>query len=484
MTRRTKIVATIGPASDTTDAIGELIDAGADVMRLNLSHGTLDEHLAVLDRIRTVAAERGRFVAVLADLPGPKVRAGAFPDGGVLLGTGSVVQLVSGNGHSDEHRIEVDYPTLIEDLTIGARVQLGDGAIAMRVTEIGDGFAIARVETGGEANGRPGVHLASDRLRLPSPTAHDLVLADAVAEAGVEFIAVSFVRSPDDIEQVRDVVGDRAQLVAKMETSASVDRLHEIIAAADVVMVARGDLGIDCPIEDVPHLQKRIIRHCVEAGVPVITATQMLESMITAPSPTRAEVSDVANAVFDGTDAVMLSGETAIGHDPAGVVRTMAVVAARAESEASYRRWASRLGRVQRLAHHEQMSDIDTITAALTAAASRAADDADVTAILCCTRSGRTARAMARFRPSAAMIGLSPHPQVARSMALSWGVTPIEVDLYGSTDEMVWFAVETALRAGLIASGDRVLVLAGAPDPNRQRPPDAATDVLRIVNVA
>ena len=353
----------------------------------------------------------------------------------------------------------------------------------MRVVEVTDEFATAQVETGGEATGRPGVHLASDRLRLPSPTVQDLVLAEAVAAAGVEFIAVSFVRSPGDIEQVREVVGDRAQLVAKMETSASVEHLHEIIAATDVVMVARGDLGIDCPIEDVPHLQKRIIRHCVEAGVPVITATQMLESMITAPSPTRAEVSDVANAVFDGTDAVMLSGETAIGHDPAAVVRTMASVAERAEAEASYRQWADRLGRVQRLSHHEQMSNIDAITAALTHAASHAAHDAEVTAILCCTRSGRTARAMARFRPTAAMIGLSPTPRVVRSMALSWGVTPLEVDLYGTTDEMVWFAVETALQAGLIAPGDRVLVLAGAPGPNRERSAHAPTDVLRIVSV-
>jgi pyruvate kinase len=483
MTGRTKIVATIGPASDSADVIGRLIDAGTDVMRLNLSHGDLDGHLAVLDRIRAVAAERGQNVAVLADLPGPKIRAGTFPDGGLRLVAGDFIELAPGDGPSDDRRIMVPYPTLLQDLTVGARVQLGDGAIAMRVTEIGDDCATAQLETGGEANGRPGVHLSSDTLRLPSPTDDDLVLAEAVAAAGVEFVAVSFVRSPDDIEKVRGIVGDRAQLVAKMETRASVEHLHEIVTAADVVMVARGDLGIDCPIEDVPHLQKRIVRHCVEAGVPVITATQMLESMITAPSPTRAEVSDVANAVFDGTDAVMLSGETAIGHDPAGVVRTMASVAERAESEASYRQWADRLGRVQRLAHHEEMSSIDPITAALTHAASQAAGDAQVSAILCCTRSGRTARAMARFRPSAKMIGLSPHPQVVRAMSLTWGVTPLEVDLYGTTDEMVWFAVETALQAGLIESGDRVLVLAGAPDPNRERPADAATDVLRIVRV-
>jgi pyruvate kinase len=481
MSGRTKIVATIGPASSSTEVLGQLIDAGADVMRLNLSHGALVDHLDVLARIREVAAERGRQVAVLADLPGPKIRAGAFPEGGVRLDAGRTVELVAGDGSSSEHRIAVPYPTLLEDLTVGARVQLGDGAIAMRVTEVGDEVAVARLETGGEASGRPGVHLSSDTLRLPSPTEHDLELADAVAAAGVEFVAVSFVRAPGDIDQVRAVVGDRARLVAKMETRASVERLHEIVAAADVVMVARGDLGIDCPIEDVPHLQKRIVRHCVEAGVPVITATQMLESMITAPSPTRAEVSDVANAVFDGSDAVMLSGETAIGHDPAEVVRTMVTITKRAESEASYRQWADRLGRVQRSAHHEAMSNIDPITAALTHAASQAAIDAGVSAILCCTTSGRTARAMARFRPSAEMIGLSPDPRVVRAMSLTWGVTPLQVDLYGTTDEMVWFAVETALRAGLIASGDRVLVLAGAPD--RQREHGAATDVLRIVLV-
>ncbi len=483
MTGRTKIVATIGPASESAAVLGELIDAGADVMRLNLSHSDLGAHLEVLARIRHVAAERRRPVAVLADLPGPKIRTGPFPPGGVRLVAGDTIELVPGDGPSSTRRITVPYETLLDDLTVGSRVQLGDGAIAMRVVDVGAEVASALLEAGGETTGRPGVHLSSDTLRLPSPTAHDLVLAEAVAAAGVEYIAVSFVRSPIDIDQVRAVVGDRAQLVAKMETRASVDRLHEIVAAADVVMVARGDLGIDCPIEDVPHLQKRIIRHCVEAGVPVITATQMLESMIVAPSPTRAEVSDVANAVFDGTDAVMLSGETAIGHDPASVVRTMARVATRAESEASSRQWADRLGRVQRQAHHEEMSNIDPITAALTHAASQAAIDAEVTAILCCTRSGRTARAMARFRPSAAMIGLSPHPHVVRAMSLSWGVTPIEVDLYGSTDEMVWFAVETALQAGLIASGDRVLVLAGAPDHHRERPADAATDVLRIVRV-
>ncbi|HEY3485928.1 MAG TPA: pyruvate kinase, partial [Ilumatobacteraceae bacterium] len=297
-----------------------------------------------------------------------------------------------------------------------------------------------------------------------------------VAEAGVEYIAVSFVRRADDLTPVRDVVAGRAQLVAKIETSAALRGLTDIVETADAVMVARGDLGIDCPLEDVPHLQKRIIRQCVEAGVPVITATQMLESMVTAPSPTRAEVSDVANAVFDGTDALMLSGETAIGHDPALVVRTMSRIAERAEQEAGYSQWADRLGRVQR----QRWGDLsDPVTAALTHAASQAARDVDAAAILCCTRTGRTARAMARFRPEAALIGLSPDRRTVNSMALSWGVDPIEVGTYTTTDEMVWFAVETALHQGRVHRGDTVLVLAGAPD----RPAVAAADVLRIVSV-
>jgi len=248
------------------------------------------------------------------------------------------------------------------------------------------------------------------------------------------------------------------------------------VESADAVMVARGDLGIDCPLEDVPHLQKAIIRECVERGVPVITATQMLESMVTAPSPTRAEVSDVANAVFDGTDALMLSGETAIGHDPVAVVRQMAAIAERSEREAGYRAWADRLGRTQRTRWD---STTDRITAALSHAASLAARDTEATAILCCTRSGRTARAMARFRPTAALIGLSPEPSTVRAMSLSWGVDPIPVDTYSSTDEMVWYAVETAVRSGKVSHGDTVLVLAGAPD----RASEAAADVLRIVRV-
>lgn len=490
MNRRTKIVATIGPASDSVEMLRKLIVAGVQVVRLNLSHGSIDDHLLRLKRVRQAARDVDRHVAVLADLPGPKIRAGEFGDGGVRLVAGRTIRLRVGSGPSDADVMTVPYPTLLDDLESGSRVQLGDGAISMRILDVNENEATATIETGGMTSGEPGVHLSSETLRLATPTAEDLELAEVMAEIGVEFIAVSFVRRAADLEKVRAVVRDRAQLVAKIETRSSVEYLHEIVEASDAVMVARGDLGIDCPIEDVPHLQKRIIRHCVEVGVPVITATQMLESMITAPSPTRAEVSDIANAVFDGTDAVMLSGETAIGHDPVAVVDAMAKVAARAESEASYRRWAERLGRSQRDGERWAMRSIDPITAAITHAASSAAIDSKAAAILCCTHSGRTARAMARFRPDARMIGLSPDLAMVRTMALSWGVEPLQVGTYDSTDEMVESAVATALAAERIATGDVVLILAGTASnaqneelPHISDPVNAATDVLRIVYV-
>ena len=476
MSRRTKIVATLGPACDDETSLARLLHAGVDVVRLNLSHGTFEEHLVRLGLVRACAGQLGRPIGVLADLPGPKIRAGQFLEGGVSLAAGSFVRLRPGHGMSTAGSICVDYATLLDDLRIGDRLIMGDGAISLRVVGVSPDEAEALIETGGPTQGRPGVHLPSERMRLATPTAEDLVLAEQAAAAGVDFIAVSFVRSGADMRAVADVVGARAQLVAKIETTAALAHLGEILDESDAVMVARGDLGIDCPLEDVPHLQKTIIRRCVEFGVPVITATQMLESMITAPSPTRAEVTDVANAIFDGTDALMLSGETAIGHDPALVVMTMSRIAERAEREASYRDWAARLGRIERARWY---SIHDQITAALTHAAAQAAEDVSATAILCCTSRGRTAKAMARFRPEARLLALSPNPRTLNALTLSWGVEPVTVDMYDSTDEMVWYAVERSVHAGLIAKGDVVIVLAGSPE----RLASTAADVLRVVAV-
>ena len=476
MSRRTKIVATLGPASDDESTLERMLRAGVDVVRLNLSHGTFEDHAARLERVRACAAELGRPIGVLADLPGPKIRAGQFPDGGVTLDAGGFVTVRAGDRMSTAEVIWIDYPTLLDDLQVGDRLILGDGAISLQIVSIGPDGGRALIESGGPTQGRPGVHLPSERTRLATPTDEDLVLAERAAAAGVDFIAVSFVRAAADIRAVAAVVGDRAQLVAKIETTAALANLGEIIDEADAVMVARGDLGIDCPLEDLPHLQKTIIGRCVEFGVPVITATQMLESMVTAPLPTRAEVTDVANAIFDGTDALMLSGETAIGHDPALVVATMGRIAERAEREAHYRDWAARLGRIVR-ERWDSMSD--QITAALTHAASLAADDVRATAILCCTSRGRTAKAMARFRPEARLLALSPNPRTLNALMLSWGVEPVMVDTYDSTDEIVWYAVERSVNLGLIATGDVVVVLAGSPE----RLASTAADVLRVVPV-
>ena len=476
MTRRTKIVATIGPASDEPESLDRVLRAGVDVVRLNLSHGDVAGHLDRLALVRATAKRIGRPIGVLVDLPGPKIRSGAFPEGGVELVGGHTVQLRPGDGGSDPATICVDYETLLTDLGPGDRVIVGDGAITLRVVRLHADRVEALVETGGRIQGSPGVHIPSERLRLTTPTDDDLLLAETFAAAGVEFLAVSFVQTGADVAKVRGVVGDRAELVAKIETSAAIDHLTGILETSDAIMVARGDLGIDCPLEDVPHLQKAIIRRCVEYGIPVITATQMLESMITSPSPTRAEVSDVANAVFDGTDALMLSGETAIGHDPAATVATMGTIAERAEAEASYRHWAGRLGRIQR---ERWDSHSDRITAALTHAASQAAEDVEAAAILCCTRTGRTAKAMARFRPDRPLLALSPNPKTVNALTLTWGVDPVQVSTYESTDEMVWFAVETAVAQGRIDHGDTVVVLAGSPT----RHASTAADVLRIVPV-
>jgi pyruvate kinase len=329
------------------------------------------------------------------------------------------------------------------------------------------------VRSGGRLQGRPGAHLPSDRWLPPVPTPDDLGL---IAEVGLraDWVAVSFVRTPEELGKVRDALGpDGPRLMAKIETRAAVEHLDDLLAVADGVMVARGDLGIDFPIEDVPHLQKRIIRACGARGLPVVTATQMLESMVSAPSPTRAEATDVANAVVDGSDALMLSAETAIGHDPALAVRTMARIAARAEQ------FDEHTGSYNRGLGQRPPASTASVTVAMAHAARRAAEELGVAAVVCCTRAGTTARAMAALRPACRLIGASPSLATARQLTLSWGVEPLVVGEYTTTDEMVWCVVEAVVREGFARQGDRIAVLAGAPEAEV-----GTTDVLRVVVVA
>jgi pyruvate kinase len=471
---RTKIVATVGPASSSPEGIAALLHAGVDVFRLNLSHGEVAGHIEIFGLIRKVSEELALPVGILCDLPGPKVRAASFPDGGVRLVEGDEVELAYGRSGSSSARIEVNDES-VSSLEPGDKVALGDGAVTLTVTESDGSRSVATVIAGGLVQGRPGVHIPSTRLRMTTPTAQDFELMEHLKAVEPDFVALSFVRSAADVDRARAALGPGPMLVAKIETTAALDDLDAIVEAADALMVARGDLGIECAFEDVPHVQNRIIRTCVARGVPVITATQMLESMITSPQPTRAEVTDVTNAVFDGTDAVMLSGETAIGRDPAHVVRTMRRIAKRAEESANYAQWGARLGRLQRRGRAEGAI---TITDAMSHAAWQAADDAKVAAILCCTRSGVTARSLGRFRPQTQLIAITPSERTSRQLLLSWGVHCLIVEERTTIDEIVWFAVESSEQAGLVRQGDVVAVLAGAPDTG-----EAITDVLRLVRV-
>ncbi|MGI8608320.1 MAG: pyruvate kinase [Candidatus Dormibacteria bacterium] len=479
--RRTKIVATIGPASDREATLRGMIAAGMDAARLGLAHGPVSESVERLHRVRSAAAAAGREIGIIADLPGPKIRAGAYPDGGVFVAEGDVIELCPSAGREDmssAQRTVVDHQGLIDDLRVDDIIALGDGGVRLSVVDIGDGRATSVVRNGGHLQGRPGVNLPAGRLSSKTPTPEDLRLLEVMCDAGVDAVAVSFVQGADDIRAVRRATGpDGPMLIAKIETQDAVDGIEEIIETADGVMVARGDLGVRLPLEDVPHLQKRIIRAGVSYGRPVITATQMLESMVLASVPTRAEVTDVANAVFDGTSALMLSGETAVGHDPVGVVATMSRIAGRAELEFDYGAWGTRLGR-QQVANASRTSTSVRITAAITAAAWRAAAFSDAAAIICCTNTGATARAISRFRPTAPLLAYTPSVAVARQLSMAWGVNAVATEQYQTADEIVWFAVKDAVERGIAHLGEIVVVLVGSPEDD-----EPTTDVLRMVRI-
>ena len=474
MNRRTKIVATIGPASEDEATLRAMIRAGMDVARLGLAHNTIDEGLERFHRIRKVSEEEGRRVGILVDLPGPKVRAGNFGETGVDVPSGSSIELRVGEAGSSADVIEVDYEFLMRDIQVGDRVTIGDGGAVLEVTDKKADKMLANVVAGSTLRGRPGVHIPSDRLQIPTPTPEDFVALDAFVDAGVDMVAVSFVRSAHDMRRIGTEPHPRGPLlVAKIETRAAVDNLPGIIEASGAVMVARGDLGNECSLEDLPHLQKDIIRQCIAGGRPVITATQMLESMVTSLAPTRAETSDVANAVFDGSSAVMLSGETAVGADPTNVVRTMSRIARRADEEMDYPGWARRLAEMRMTDRSESTS----VTDAMTMAAWRATQELGVQNVLCISGSGFTVRSMARFRPEANILGFSVNEATVQQLTLSWGTTPMLMGKGGTNEEMVAEAMRLAKSAGHIRPGELVGILAGS-DSRAQ-----ATNVLRIERV-
>ncbi len=473
--RRTRLVATIGPASDSVEVVAAMAEAGMDVARIPLAHGSVDEASERMRRVRKAAPH----VGVLADLPGPKIRTTAFPEGGTLLAAGSEVLLLPGSAQptSGAERIGIALDEVALGLEEGDHVAVGDGGVSLRVLERRGEGALARVLSGGRVQGRPGITVPTSRVVLRTPTADDLERLDALVGEGVDMVAVSFVRSASDMLAVRAATGNlHTMLCAKIETPEAIADLDEILTVSDSVMVARGDLGVRVPLEDVPHHQKHIIRAGVRFGRPVITATQMLESMVSSPVPTRAEVTDVANAVLDGTSAVMLSGETAVGVDPVNVVATMARIVMRTERDFDYLRWGAGLG-LQEVSGPP--SSALGITAAITGAAWRAALEQNAAAIVACTRSGRTARVISRFRPAMPIVAATPSIETARQLSVSWGVEALIVRESTSTDDIVWHAVQATVEAGYAKAGDVVVVLAGSPTE-----PDPVTDTIRIVRIS
>ncbi len=473
--RRTKIVATVGPASDNPELLRAMIEAGLDVARISLAHGSLDEAIARYRRVREVSAKTGRLVGTMIDLPGPKVRVASFPDGGISLPQGASVTMRTGHDASTAEVIEVEYEGLLDDVRPGDRLAFGDGNVVVEVTAIDNDAVATTTLHGGQLSGRPGLHIPSDRLTVATPTDEDLVKLDAFVDEGVDMVAVSFVRSAHDVRRVGTEPHPRGPLViAKIETRAAVENLAGIIDASDAIMVARGDLGTECSIEELPHLQKLIIRECIAGGLPAITATQMLDSMVHSPLPTRAEASDVANAVFDGSSAVMLSAETAIGDHPALVIRTMARLAQRADEEFDDKAWARQLTELRVTGSDDGTS---TVTDAMTLASWRASAELGIKTIICISGTGFTVRSMARHRPHAAILGFSSDQRTVQQLTLSWGVTPLLLDSDGSYEDRVTSAVRQASAEGLVEPGELVAVLAGIDQRSR------STDVLRIVRV-
>lgn len=456
--RHTKIVCTIGPASSSREVLRALIEAGMDVARLNFSHGSHESHQIVIRRVREISRELNRSVAIMQDLQGPRVRVGEIAGGQVTLETGHRFTFTTQNMVGNVQVASVSHAGLPEDLSPGDRLFIDDGDLVFEVVAVTGPDIHCRVITGGRLRSRKGINLPGIDLSIPIITTKDQADLRFGIEQGVDLVAMSFVSSAEDIRQLRRLIEESGAeglgVVAKIERRRALENLAGIIEEAYAVMVARGDLALEISMKEVPVAQKRIIGLCRRAGVPVITATQMLESMTQNPEPTRAEAADVANAVFDGSDALMLSGETAVGRYPVAAARAMIEIAERAEQ-------AVRSGEV---AGWEALApvhgDIDDTIATL---AFRAADNVDAQAILAFTRSGSTALRLARHRAWAPVVAVTPHVGVARRLLLVWGVQSVICPPAQGRDDLVHMAIQAAHSAGLIAEGDTVVLAAGLP---------------------
>jgi pyruvate kinase len=455
--RRTKIVATYGPALEADGRLRSVIERGADVIRLNFSHGDRAHHLAAIQGIRAESERLGRVVAILQDLRGPKIRVGTLGAGAITLIPGDAVLLASLESSGDPKTIPVDgYPAFREDVHPGESILLNDGAIRLRATDILPSGVRCEVLVGGPLTSNKGINLPETKLRtLDTITAKDEEDLAFGIEHGVDWIALSFVRCADDVTLLRAKIAARGAdtpIIAKIEKREALRDLDAIVAAADGIMVARGDLGVETELEEVALRQKEIVRECNRQGKPVITATQMLESMIANPVPTRAEVSDVSNAIIDGTDAVMLSGETAIGAHPVEAVSFMARIAERTESMLDAERSLAR------------RPFLDSVPDAVAHAACQIAHEVRADALVCLTRSGLTARLVSRYRPQCPVLAVSPDPRCLRRLALVWGVQPVLGAPEGKQGRFLDAALQIVVASGLLRSGQKVVITGGVSE--------------------
>jgi pyruvate kinase len=454
-TERTKVVATLGPASSNREVLGGMVDAGLDVVRLNFSHGERADHVARFELVRAVAKELDHNLAILVDLQGPKIRVGVVDDNGIKLDRGREVTLVAGCDRCAEPDIPVVYPALAADVHQGDRILLDDGAIGLRVEDVEGQRVRCQVERGGVVKSRKGVNLPGVAVSAASLTAKDRADVATAVEFGADYVALSFVRKPDDVAEAKQAIAEHGgdiPVVAKLERPEAIDVLDDILEVADAVMVARGDLGVELAVEQVPPIQKHIIARANSLGVPVITATQMLESMVASSRPTRAEASDVANAIFDGTDAVMLSQETAIGQYPVEAVATMNRIAREAEATPYLS-----------APPPPAVGGLD-VPATVCRAAVQMATDLGAAAIVAFTESGASARYVSRFRPRTPIIGLTTSELARRRMALFWGVeTASPLAIGTQVRSMIDAADERIVKEGLLTAGDLVVVVAGSP---------------------
>jgi pyruvate kinase len=451
---RTKIVVTIGPSSSDPDTIRQMLAAGMTVARINFSHGNHEYHTRNVATLREVAEGEGKVLAIMGDLQGPKLRIGHVRAAGINLSLGDEIVLTPRRGQPG--MIHLPHPSLIDAVAAGARLVIGDGEVEMSVAEKKEDTLRCVVTVAGLLESRKGVSAPGTDLPISSITEKDIADLSLVCDLELDYVALSFVRSPADVHELRERMLERGvtiPIIAKIEKSEAIDHLEEIRDAADGVMVARGDLGIEVPPEMVPLLQKRIIRACNDVGKPVITATQMLQSMVSHPRPTRAEASDVANAILDGTDAIMLSGETAAGEFPVESVLMMQQIGEITEQEFPYELWRDR---------RQRSLDALSVTEAISAASCEVAVEVGARAIVSTTMSGYTAQQIARHRPSTPVMAVSPSSKTRRRLALVWGVECLVVDDFADTDEMLDVTVNTLRPFGLKV-GDRVVITAGVP---------------------